>query len=280
MIEKHLYGVNNFSGVSILGLKGSVYDIKTLYDADLQVFEEDSAINETSINLINLGKVADINSRVFNYADQLIKDSKLPICFGGDHSIAIGTISATAANYENLGVIWVDAHADINTEETSPTGNIHGMPLSFLLGHGREELAMIGEFAPKISASNIVYLGLRSVDSGEMLSISNLGIRAYYFEEIEERGLDVVLAETLDYLHDCENIHLSFDFDSMDPQVFSAVSTPVQKGFNQEEVMNIFDTLKSTNKVKAIDLVEYNRTKDQEGQSFDFALSLIKYLMD
>lgn len=280
MIKTYIYGVNNYSGVAIEGLKDSVYDIKTLYKEDLEIIEENPDLVESSDTLINLEKVADVNSKVYNYADKLIKDGFLPICFAGDHSVAIGTISATSNNYDNLGIIWVDAHADINTEETSPTGNIHGMPLSFLLGYGCDKLSKIGDWAPKIKAENIIYLGLRSVDDGEKDIIKELGIKAYYYDEISQRGLDEVLKESLDKFKNIEHIHLSFDFDSMDPNLFTAVSTPVTNGFNKEDVFNIFDALRKTDKVRAIDLVEYNKTKDMESNSLNFALKLLDFIQD
>lgn len=280
MAKTHIYGVNNYSGVSIEGLKDSVYDIKTLYKEDLEIIEENQDLIETSNSLINLEKVSDLNTKVFNYANKLITDDFVPICFAGDHSVAIGSISATSKSYENLGIVWIDAHADINTEQTSPTGNIHGMPLSFLLGYGCDKLSKIGDWSPKIKACNIIYLGLRSVDDGEKEIIKNLGIKAYYYDEICEKGLDIVLNESLAKFNNINNIHISFDFDSMDPDVFSAVSTPVAKGFNKENVFNIFDSFIKTNKVKAIDLVEYNRTRDTEANSLNFALKLLDFIQN
>lgn len=280
MVQTYIYGVNNYSGVAIEGLRDSVYDIKTLYKEDLEIIEENPDLKETSDTLINLEKVADINSKTYAFADKLIKDGYLPICFAGDHSIAIGTVSATSNNYDNLGIIWVDAHADINTEETSPTGNIHGMPLSFLLGYGCEKLANIGDRSPKIKAENIIYLGLRSVDDGEKDIISKLGITAYYYDEIKEKGLDQVLKESLDKLKDIDNIHLSFDFDSMDPNLFMAVSTPVKDGFSNDDILEIFEAFRKTEKIRSIDLVEYNKTKDMESNSLNFALKLLDFIRD
>lgn len=277
-MEKYIYGVNNYSGVAVDGLKDSVYDIKKYYKEDLEIIEEDSKLVDGSKTLINLERVADINTRVYDYADKLIKDGYLPISFAGDHSIAIGTIGATANNYDNLAIIWVDAHADINTEDTSPSGNIHGMPLSFLLGYGCEKLSKIGAWSPKIKAENITYLGLRSVDPGERKIIEDLGIRAYYYDEISQRGLEEVLKEVLEKNKDLENIHLSFDFDSMDPKVYDAVSTPVPRGFYKEDVLNIFRSIRETGKVRAIDLVEYNRSKAKNQDSFNFTIELLDFI--
>lgn len=279
-MKTYLYGVNNYSGVAIAGLKDSVYDIKTLYKDDLEIIEEDLGIKETSSKLLNLERVEYFNTKTFEFANSLVKRNTIPVCFAGDHSIAIGTISASSNNYDNLGIIWVDAHADINDENTSPTGNIHGMPLSFLLGYGNKRLSEIGGFSPKIKPENIIYLGLRSVDPGEKEIISKLNIKAYYYDEIEEIGLGKVLEETIEKFSNVENIHLSFDFDSMNPNIFSAVSTPVKGGFNKEDVLEIFNKVSKTKKIKAIDLVEYNKTKDMEANSLHFAIELLDFIKE
>lgn len=281
MENSNLYGSNNYSGVAIQGLKDSVYDVKDNYDDSIIIIEEDPTIEEeVNHNLINLNKVAYINTQVFEKADSLMKAGKSPILFGGDHSIAIGTVSATSANYENLGLIWIDAHADINSEDTTPTGNIHGMPIFFLMGEGNKKLSTIGGNKVKIKPENIVYLGLRSVDEGEVEIINRLNIKAYYYDEIEKRGLDTVLKETISYLSKCDNIHMSFDFDSMDPYVFPAVSTPVDKGFSIEDVYSIFDNILSTKKVRSIDLVEYNKYFDDQGKSLKFAMELMDFIKE
>ncbi|NLW52014.1 MAG: arginase [Tissierellia bacterium] len=277
MKKPYLYGVNNFSGVKVYGLENSVYDIKE-YFTDMKIIDE-IELKSNHEKLINLETVADINRRVFEESDKIIKDGYSPLLFGGDHSIAIGSISATANNYDNVGVIWIDAHADINDENTSPTGNIHGMPLSFLLGHGHEKLSEIGGFSPKIRPENIVYLGLRSVDPGEVKAINDLNIKAYYYDEIKEKSIQVVLEETLTYLKDINAWHIQFDFDSMDPYVLPAVSTPVDGGFTKEEVLYMFDKLINDGHVKAIDLVEYNKSNDINNTSLEFAKTLIEKIL-
>lgn len=275
-----LYGINNFSGVKIPGLKDSVYKIKEVYDNDLEILEEDPSINISHPKLINLGRVSDINKKAFEFADKILENGKSPLLFAGDHSIAIGSISATAKHFDNVGVIWIDAHADINTEATTPSGNIHGMPLAFLLGDGTPELSEIGSFKPKLKAENIIYLGLRSVDPGEKEIIKDLGITAYYYDEIAERGIDAVLEESLKKFENLSNIHLSFDFDSMEPSVFPAVTTDVVGGFSQEEVFAIFKAFLETEKVRSIDLVEFNYSRDEDDKSLKFAIELLDFIKD
>lgn len=135
--------------------------------------------------------------------------------FAGDHSIAISTVSATSNNYNDFGLVWVDAHADINTVYTSPSGNIHGMPVSFLLGEGDSYYSSLGGFKPKIKIWKYSVFRLRDVDPGEVEILSKLNIKAYYYSEIEERGIQEVLEEVHFILKNLEDIHISFDFDSL-----------------------------------------------------------------
>ena len=278
MKKKYIYGLNNFSGVHVQGLKNSVYDIKD-YLTNKEIIEE-KFFDSQNENLKNLEIIADINSRVYETTNSLIKEGLLPVLFGGDHSIAIGSISASSKNYDNLGVLWIDAHADINNETTSPSGNIHGMPISFLLGNGVVSLSKIGGFSPKLKPENIVYLGLRSVDPGEVQAIKDMNIKAYYYDEIKERTLQTCLEEVFEYLRNIENWHVQFDFDSMDPYLIPAVSTPVDGGFTEDEIIYLFDNILSTDKIKAIDLVEYNKSNDINGRTLKFAKKLLDKISD
>ena len=279
MTKLHLYGANNFSGVDINGLKDSVYQIAK--HRPMRVLSEDDDMPDSrNDQMRNLNKVTAINQKLFDYADKVHDNNLIPLLFAGDHSIAIGSVSASAKHHENLGLIWVDAHADINNEKTSPSGNIHGMPVSFLLGKGDDRLANIGNFKPKIQAENIVYIGLRSVDPGEKDILNQLAIKAYYMEEVQALGIEKILEDSLDYLAKSAAIHLSFDFDVLDPTVFPAVSTPVKNGLNEEQVYAIFKQLASSKKICAIDLVEYNQSRDQNQASLLKAQTLIDFLFD
>lgn len=283
MKDLKLYCINNCSGVDVKGLKDSIYDICEYCKTNgkkIDVLEEDETIKASSDSLKNYGKVKDISDNIFDYANSVIKSGFVPIAFGSDHSMAIGSVSASANNYDNIGLVWIDAHSDINTEQTSPSGNIHGMPVSFLLGEGNDMFSNIGNFKPKIKPENIVYIGLRSVDPGEVDILEKLGIKAYYYTEVEQRGLAEIVNEAIDYLSDCKNIHLSFDFDSMDPKIFPAVSIPVASGFNQEDILYIFEKFILTDKIIAIDIVEYNKAFDKNEISLDFAKKLLKKIED
>lgn len=278
-----LYCINNCSGVDVKGLKDSIYDICDYCKTNgkkIDVLEENETIKDSTDSLKNYGKVKDISDNIFDYANNVIKSGFVPLAFGSDHSMAIGSVSASANCYDNIGLVWVDAHSDINTEETSPSGNIHGMPVSFLLGEGNEIFSNIGNFKPKLKPENIVYIGLRSVDPGEVDIIEKLGIKAYYYTEVEQRGLEEIVSKAINDLSACENIHLSFDFDSMDPKVFPAVSIPVENGFDKKDILYIFEKFILTDKIIAIDIVEYNKALDKNEISLDFAKKLLKKIED
>ena len=156
--------------------------------------------------------------------------------FGGDHSIAIGTLAGVSPHYENLGVIWYDAHGDLNTGDTSPSGNIHGMPLAVSLGIGHEDLTNIGQDTPKIKPENIVIIGARSLDEGERELIKEKGIKVYTMHEIDRLGMTKVMEESIDYLKDrTDGVHLSLDLDGLDPSDAPGVGTPVLGGISYRE---------------------------------------------
>lgn len=270
---KKIYLVNNYSGVHVEGLKNSIYDLKKYYKA--HIIEEREIEEPVDDKLKNINRVLDINTRTFEYANTLIKSSYVPVMVGGDHSIAIATVAATANNYDNIGLIWIDAHADINTHETTPSGNIHGMPIAAMLGICDERLNKIGGDFVKIKPENIVYLGLRSVDEGEVELLEKLKIKSYYYSEIQEKGLENVLNEVRNYLN-VSNIHLSFDLDSMNPELIPGVSTPVDGGFNYDEVCKIFDFFSDNYEIKSYDFVEYNKKYDIENQTLSTLIKLIE----
>lgn len=280
--KPYVFGVNNYSGVHIKGLKNSVYDIKE-HIKDLKIIDEivdESDKFNKGNDLKYFNTVVNTNNKVFEFSDNIIKKGYLPILFGGDHSIAIGSISASSNNYDNIGIIWIDSHTDINTEETTVTKNIHGMPLAYLLGYGNNLLSNIGDYKPKIKPENIIYFGIRDVDPPEKEIIQKLNIKSYYYDEIRKRGIEICLKESLEYLNKCKFWHLQFDFDSMNPDIFPGVSVPVKDGFTKEEVEYIFNILLKSEKIIAIDLVEYNKSFDKDNISLNFAKKILDKILE
>src|SRR5699024_4883098 len=141
-----------------------------------------------------------------------VKNERFPLVLGGDHSIAVGTLAGLSAHYANLGVIWYDAHGDMNTPETSPSGNVHGMPLAASLGYGHEDLLQIFKNNPKLKPENLVLIGIRDLDEGEKQLLRELDVKVYTMHEIDRKGMPQVIQETLAYLKErTDGIHLSFD---------------------------------------------------------------------
>ena len=150
--------------------------------------------------LLNLEEVIDVSTALANRVHEAVGETKFPLIFGGDHSIAIGTLAGLGEHYKNLGVIWFDAHADLNTPDTTPSGNIHGMPLAVSIGIGHERLVQIRKYTPKIKPENVIIIGARSVDPGERELIREQGIKVYTMHEIDRLGMTCVMEEAISYL--------------------------------------------------------------------------------
>ena len=221
--------------------------------------------------------------RLNNSIQKNLKDY-FPIVLSGDHSSALGTISGIKSAFpeQNVGVIWIDAHADLHSPYTSPSGNIHGMPLAAALANDNldaktnavdsdtqkywEEMKQIGYKGPKIQPENLVYFGVRDTEEAEDQLMERLSIRNYKVDEVRYRGLEICVAEALVKLSHCEVLYISFDVDSMDCDLISyGTGIPVAKGFDQYEVIAIIDQIIKTKKVVCIEVVEVNPLLDTKG---------------
>ena len=184
-----------------------------------------------------------------------------PIALGGDHSVSLGSV-AGVAQAGRTGVIWVDAHADLNTPQSSPSGNIHGMPLSHLLGQGDSRLLDIWGGGAVLRPQDLVFIGLRSLDPFERSFIREHNIRAYTMKELDTRGLAVVAEEAVEYLSEVPRLHVSFDADALDPTIAPGVGTPVPGGLSYREAHLLMELLADSDKVTSLDLVEVNPVLD------------------
>jgi arginase len=221
--------------------------------------------------------------RVSNSVQKNLNDY-FPIVLSGDHSSALGTISGIKSAFpeQNVGVIWIDAHADLHSPYTSPSGNIHGMPLAAALANDNlesktnavdldtqkywEEMKRIGYKGPKIQPENLVYFGVRDTEEAEDQQMERLSIRNYKVDEIRYRGLEKCVSEALVQLSHCEVLYVSFDVDSMDCDLISfGTGTPVSRGFDQYEIIAIIDQIIKTKKVVCIEVVEVNPLLDTKG---------------
>src|SRR5699024_3418471 len=207
------------SAIRYAGIKETLkqldYTINDLGDILISYQDEEDAQDS---NLHNLTQVAIGNEKLAEMVDQEVANGKFPLILGGDHSIAIGSIAGIAKHYNSLGVIWYDAHGDLNYEETSPSGNIHGMSLAVNLGIGHERLTNILGYQPKIKPENIVIVGARCLDPGEKDLIKEKGMKVYTMQEIDRMGMPAVMEETINYLKErTDGVHLSLDLDALDP---------------------------------------------------------------
>ncbi|MBD7907486.1 arginase [Sporosarcina gallistercoris] len=234
-------------------------------------------IGQESDGLKNLDEVTDACTELAERVAELTKAGQFPLVFGGDHSMAIGTLAGLSEKYNNLGVIWYDAHADINTEKTSPSGNIHGMPLAVSLGMGHDRLVNIYKEGQKIKPENVVIIGARSVDPGERELIKELGIKVFTMHEIDRDGMTSVMNQAIDYLtsKNIDGLHLSLDLDGLDPLYTPGVGTPVPGGISYRESHLAMEMLQDSGLLTSAEFVEVNPILDDKNTTADVAVGLI-----
>jgi len=210
-----------------------------------------------------------------------INNGDFPLILGGDHSIAMGSISAVSAYYQeqekDIGLIWFDAHGDMNTPESSNSGNIHGMPLAHLLGDGDPDLINIFKTGKKVKPENTVLIGIRDIDSKEQELIKKSGIHTYTMRDIDERGMSEISKEALEIVTtDTVGFHLSFDLDGCDPTVIPGTGTKVPGGVNYREAHLLLEHCAESKKMLAMDVVELNPFLDEKNISAERAVALIR----
>jgi arginase len=214
---------------------------------------------------------------------QLTKETPFFLSFGGDHSSAIGTWSGIAeakAADGDIGLIWIDAHMDSHTPQTSESGNIHGMPLAALLGYGDERLTKISSSKPKIKPENCALVGIRSYEPQEAEFLKKLNVKVYFTEEVQQRGLRAILEEILeDFSKRTIGYGVSFDLDAIDPSVVKAVGTPVPCGIDADEAIHAMSFF-SKKPPLAFELVEYNPEMDTDGSTLKFTQKLLQNLIN
>ncbi|WP_414053050.1 arginase [Macrococcus animalis] len=225
--------------------------------------------------LRNLEEVTSFCESLYAKVDAVVQKGNYPVVIGGDHSIAMGTISGISKHYENLGVIWYDAHGDLNIDESSPSGNIHGMPLRALIGDGHEDLVNIGGYKNKVKVENIVLIGMRDLDEGEKAYIKEVGIKTYTMAEIDRLGIQTVIEESLSYLEKCDGIHLSLDVDALDPVETPGTGTTVPGGITYRESHFAMELLHDSEKITSFEIVEVNPLIDINNKTADQAVGLV-----
>jgi arginase len=232
------------------------------------------------VNARYLPQIAHTCERVAEMVERAMEQGRLPLVLGGDHSVAMGTVAGVASVYrkheQKIGLIWIDAHADMNTPESSPSGNVHGMPLASLVGMGPRELTHIAGFAPKVDAANVAIIGLRSVDEIEGENVRAAGVTAFTMRDIDERGLRSVMQEAIARATSgTAAFHLSFDMDAVDPDEAPGVGTPVRGGITYREAHLAMETVCDSGMMVSMEMVEVNPVIDSANRTALLAVELV-----
>ncbi len=228
-----------------------------------------------------LAEIVQVNTRLAARVRAVLAKGHIPLVLGGDHSIAAGTISGVAAHARSkgrkVGVLWVDAHSDINTPTTSPSGNVHGMPLAALLGLGPAALGRIAGRFRKIEPGHVALVGIRSVDEGERDHLRRLGVHVYTIADIDRHGIHIVMEKALAHVtKDTDYVHVSFDLDAVDPSLAPGVGTPVRGGLDYREAQLLMESLAAARIVTSLEMVEVNPILDDRNRSAEFAVELVQ----
>lgn len=227
-----------------------------------------------------LTEIAAANAELAREVQKALDENGLPIAMGGDHSIAIGSIAGSAAHFrsqgQKIGLIWLDAHGDLNTAETTPSGNIHGMPLAATLGYGNSLLTRQLGFGPKVAVENCALVGVRSLDAGEKDLINSSGLRVFPMNEIDMRGIGAVIEDAIAIAsRGTAGIHVSMDIDFVDPSEAAGVGTPSRGGLTYREAHLVLERIAATRTLVSMDIVEVNPVIDSRNRTAELAVELV-----
>ena len=218
----------------------------------------------------------------FDAVGASLAEGRLPVMLGGDHCLAIGSIAAVARHCRetgrNLRVLWLDAHADFNTHLLTPSGNIHGMPVAMLCGHGPPALTELGGHAPILSPRDVKQVGIRSVDAGERRLVHEVGLDVFDMRFIDEMGMRHAMEQALAGMADHTHLHVSFDIDFLDPDIAPGVGTPVRGGPTYREAQLCMEMIADTGRLASLDIVELNPALDVRNRTAELAVDLIESL--
>jgi arginase len=270
------------SAIRIAGLHQRLAELghKVIDDGDFDIHNMEE-LKVGSLRARYLDEIRQANKTLAAAVQGVLKRGHFPLVLGGDHSIAVGTVSGVAAHArtrgKKVGVLWVDAHSDINTPATSPSGNVHGMPLAALLGLGPPALTGIGGRFKKVLPENVALVGIRSVDEGERTHLRKLGVHVYTMADIDRHGIHIVMEKAIENVtRDTGMVHVSFDLDSVDPSLAPGVGTPVKGGLDYREAQLIMESLADAGVMTSLEMVEVNPILDERNRSAEFALELIE----
>lgn len=224
-------------------------------------------------------EIARVCDRLYQLMRTSLEEGALPVVLGGDHSLAAGSVAASAAHARSvgkpLGLLWIDAHGDMNTPASTPSGNVHGMPLAALLGPEPAELSAIGGFSPTVLPQHTALIGVRNLDDREKDLMRTSGVHVFTMKDIDRHGVAAVAAEALTAISDgIAGIHISLDLDVCDPSIAPGVGTPVKGGLNYREAHFLMEIMAESGRMTALDLVEVNPTLDLHNTTAELGIEL------
>ena len=235
------------------------------------------ASGATAPYMRNYEQVIELNTRLYSMVFSALEKNHFPLVLGGDHSIAAGSISAAARYYRKIGVIWIDAHGDWNNEESTPSGNMHGMPFSALCGHGPDCMVDFGGEPVLVDVTRCVQIGGRDIDSKERLRMKRAGVTVFPINVIDKTGMQNVIDQAIEIAGtDTEGIHLSFDIDAIDPQAAPGTGTVVHSGLTAREAFLAVESIAESGKLLSMDMVEVNPILDERNKTAVLASRIIQ----
>ena len=282
-----IFGAGSDLGVHIdganLGPVQLMNDLKAFYTGESMLFERDKNILK-SRNLSDRRKneyeIEKFNSNLYKNMVDKIKEEYFPILIGGDHSVAIASALASTKVNVDVGMIWIDAHTDYNTFESTVTGNIHGLPLAAINGYKNQDLRHYHD-GKVIQASKTVIIGARSIDDAEKDNVRYAGVTVFTTEDVKEKGIEAIMDEAFKIAgYKTKGIHISYDLDVIDPEIAPGVSIPEFDGISEEEAMKINEYIvKHFSEVVSFDLVEFNPLRDIDRKTEQIALNILAQII-
>lgn len=286
-MKTFIVGAGSDLGVHIdgahLGPSQLLNDLKSFYKGESILLTQDDDIIK-SRNLSDRRKneyeIDKFNTKLYQVISEKLKADYFPVLLGGDHSVAVASALASLKKHENIGIIWIDAHADFNTFESTVTGNIHGLPLAAIAGYKCHELRYFHD-GGTIPASKTVIVGARSIDAAEKDNLRYAGITVFSTEDIKERGIDNIMEEAFKIAGArTEGVHVSYDLDIIDPEVAPGVSIPEFDGITEDDAMDITDQLiKHMKQIVSFDLVEFNPLRDVNRKTEQIAINILAKML-
>ncbi|HVW84318.1 MAG TPA: arginase [Bryobacteraceae bacterium] len=254
------------------------YDVADL--GNIAVAQAESLADTGPCEARYLTQIAESCERLATLVAQSLSNRQTPLVLGGDHSIAAGTVAGVSKFFREssrkIGLLWIDAHADMNTPESSPSGNIHGMPLACCIGLGPGPLVNIGGFAPKVDPASVALVGIRDVDQFERNNVKGTGVRAFTMRDIDERGMRAVMDDAIAIAtNGTAGFHLSLDMDFVDPAYAPGVGTPVRGGATYREAHLAMEMICDSGRMLSMEVVEVNPVIDEVNRTADLAVELI-----